>query len=181
MVLGAAFGMMTVAAYSQAQAGPAVVPPEGIKWDQDSETMVVSYRDIWGEFTNQDPTPLIQIFGDGRVLVHYAVYTPKAGEYELWLQPTELRNLLSSLLTKGLATFEPEAVRSLKSSENRRRREAALAARRSPELFMVADDSTSVFELNLTSYQPEGEAETSGEAQTPSAAQTSGEVRRSIS
>ncbi len=161
VVLVTVFGMMTIAAPSQAQIDPAAVRPAGVSWDP--EALLVSYRDIWAELADQDPTPLIRIFGDGRVLVHYPVYTPKAGEYELWLQPTELENLLLSLLAKGLATFEPETVESLKRSEERRRWEVALDAKELPELFMVADDSTSVFELQLTGYQPAGTASSSGE------------------
>ena len=161
VVLVAVFAMMTTAAYSWAQTGPSVVRPAGVSWDP--EALLVSYRDIWAEFADQDPTPLIRIFGDGRVLVHYPVYTPKAGEYELWLQSTELENLLMSLVAKGLVTFEPEAVENLKRSEERRRWEIALDANKLPELFKVADDSTSVFELHLTSYRPAGTAPTSGE------------------
>ena len=42
-------------------------------------------------------------------------------------------------------------------------REAVLDAGEMPELFMVADDSTSVFELHLTYYQPAGAALAVGE------------------
>lgn len=157
-VLFATLGVMLTTMYSRAQIGSA----PGVNWDPDPTALLFSYRDIWPELANQDPTPLISIFGDGRVLVHYPVYTPKAGEYELWLQPLELKNLLLSLLAKGVATFEPEAVQRLKSSEERQRREVAVGAG-SPEVFMVVGDSTSVFELHLTGYQPAGSALISGE------------------
>ena len=162
VVLAAAFGMIT-AAHSQAQTGSTALNEAGVSWDPDPEAVLVSYRDIWAELANQDPTPLIRIFGDGRVLAHYPVYTPKAGEYELRLPLPELENLLLSLLAKGLATLEPEAVERLKALEEQRGWEAALAADRSPEIFLVADDSTSVFELHLTGYRPAGAALTSGE------------------
>ncbi len=164
-VLIAAFGLTTAAETSQAQVDPAVVRPADISWNQDPEALLVSYRDVWAELANQDPTALIRIFGDGRVLGHNGIYTPRAGEYELWLQPAELESLLGSLLAKGLASFQPEAVEGLKWSEEQRRWEAALDAGRSPELFMVADDSTSVFELHLTDYRPAGAARASGEVQ----------------
>lgn len=157
-VLFATLGVMLTTMYSRAQIGSA----PGVNWDPDPTALLFSYRDIWPELANQDPTPLISIFGDGRVLVHYPVYTPKAGEYELWLQPPELENLLLSLLAKGVASFEPEAVKSLKSSEEQQRREVAVEVG-SPELFMVVGDSTSVFELHLTGYQPAGTALISSE------------------
>lgn len=156
-------GMLISVATSQAQSGSAAVHPADVNWEQDPETLLISYREIWGEFANQDPTPLIRIFGDGRVRVHYPVYTPKAGEYELWLQPMELEILLLSMVTKGLPTFEPKAVESLKIAEERRRWESALDAGKSPEVFMVADDSTSVFELHLSDYSAAGLAQPSGE------------------
>ncbi len=164
MVLVAALGTITATAHSKERIDSAAVRPANISWEKDSEALLVSYRDIWAQLANQDPIPLIRIFGDGRVLIHYPVYTPKAGEYELWLQPAELERL-GSLLAKGLATFQPQAVESLKRLAEQRRWQAALDAGRSPELFMVADDSTSVFELHLTDYPPAGAARASGEVQ----------------
>ena len=148
--LVATFGAITLAASSLAEIGSAAAPPAHFAWNRDPAAVVVSYREIWGELAEQDPTPLIRVFGDGRVLIHHPVYTSKAGNYEMWLQPAELENLLSSLLANGLATFEPRTVESLKQSKEQGRLKAALAARKPTEVFMVADDSTSVFELNLT-------------------------------
>ncbi len=154
----AVFLALAIAASAAAQ-----TPLASFSWDESAETVVVSYRDVWAELANQDPTPLIRIFGDGRVVVHHPDYTPRAGEYELQLRPAELESLLASLLDKGLATVEPEALHRSKASVERSRWQAALAADRSPELFMVADDSTSVFELHLTGYRPAGSATPTGE------------------
>jgi len=159
-----ACSVMVTATLSLAQTGSA----PSVIWDSDPDTLLVSYRDVWAELANQDPTPLIRIFGDGRVLVHYPVYTPKAGEYELRLGPQELESLLTSMAAKGLATVDLQAAQGLKSSEEQLLRSAARDAARSeellgvpvrdrtPELFMVADDSTTVFELHLTGYRPAG-------------------------
>ena len=104
--LVAVFGMTGVGAMSHAQIGSSTVSPTAsstpsptasavvnvasLSWDPAPDALLVSYREIWGEFANQDPTPLIRLFGDGRVLIHYPVYSPKAGEYALWLHPDEL-------------------------------------------------------------------------------------------
>jgi len=168
VVLVVFFSMMSTLTHSQMNA-TAINPVASVSWDSNPETLLVSYRDIWGEFANQDPTPLIRIYGDGRVLVHYPVYTPKAGEYELWLQVTELEDLLLSLLAKGGATFEPSLVRREKQLEELSLQQAVLDAGEMPELFMVADDSTSVFEFHLQSYQAAG------------ALAPMGEINRSIS
>lgn len=148
--LVATLGAITLAAYSVAEIDSAAAPPANFAWNHDPGAVVVSYRENWGELAEQDATPLIRVFGDGRVLVHHPDYTKKAGDYELWLLPEELENLLSSLLANGLATFEPRAVKDLKQSRDRIRVEAASKAQQPAEVFMVADASTSVFELNLT-------------------------------
>lgn len=88
-----------------------------MSWDEAPNALLVSYRDIWSAMADQDPIPLIRVFGDGRVLIHYPAYTPKARDYELQLQPQELENLLRSLLGQGLATFDADAVIRLKSAE----------------------------------------------------------------
>ncbi len=162
MVLLVTLGMISTLTYAQVESSAATFPAS-VSWDQSPKALLVSYRDIWGEFANQDPTPLIRVFGDGRVLVHYPVYTPRAGEYELWLQTTELEDLLLSLMAKGVATFEPLAAKRSKQLEELSLQEAVLDAGETPELFMVADDSTSVFELHLQDYQVVGAATTSGE------------------
>ncbi len=146
----ATFGAITLVAPSLAEIDSSAVPPAHFAWNRDPAVVVVSYREIWGEFANQDPTPLIRVFGDGRVLVHHPSYTSKAGDYEMWLHAAELENLLSSLLANGLATFETRAVENLKRSKEQGRMKAALAAQKPAEIFVVADESISVFELNLT-------------------------------
>ncbi len=88
-----------------------------MSWDEAPNALLVSYRDIWSAMADQDPIPLIRVFGDGRVLIHYPAYTPKARVYELQLQPQELEDLLRSLLGQGLATFDADAVIRLKSAE----------------------------------------------------------------
>lgn len=158
LALVATFGVIIPAAYSLEEIGSAAAPPAHFAWNRDPAAVVVSYREIWGELAEQDPTPLIRVFGDGRVLVHHPAYTKKAGDYEVFLQPAELESLLSSLLAKGLATIEPREAESLKQSKEQGRLNAAMAATKPTQIFMVADDSTSVFELNLT-------AVSSGEAQ----------------
>ncbi len=142
----------------------------GASWDAEPDAVLVSYKDVWAEFRDQDPTPLLRVFGDGRVLVHYPAYSPKAGQYALQLAPQELDSLMTSLLSKGLATVDLEALRTTKAAEEQRLRYAARdaarvealrgvpMAERTPELFMVADDSTAVFEIHLSNYRPAGNA-----------------------
>lgn len=148
--LVAIFGVISLAAHSHAEVGSAAAPPAHFSWNRDPGAVVVSYREIWGELAEQDPVPLIRVFGDGRILVHHPVYTHQAGDYEMWLQPTELEDLLSSLLAKGLATFEPSVVNDRKQTQQQARLNTALAAKKPTVVYTVADATISVFELNLT-------------------------------
>jgi hypothetical protein len=162
MVAVVILSLISTVTYPKSKDSSAVLPVT-VSWDPSPKALLVSYRDIWGGFSNQDPVPLIRIYGDGRVLVHHADYTPRAGEYELWLQTTELEDLLLSLLSKGIATFKPSAVQRSKQLEELSLQEAVLNAGEAPELFMVADDSTSVFEIHIQGYQVAGSALTMGE------------------
>ncbi|MCH7667481.1 MAG: hypothetical protein IH936_16330 [Acidobacteria bacterium] len=153
-LLASAFSLGLATARADLDLGGAV-----ITYDHSPETLLVSFRELIGELAEQDPIPLIQIFGDGRVLVHYPDYLQHAGDYELRLGRGELEALLQSLVAKGLATFDSKAVRSEKQAEMSRRRNEALeglATGERPTFFFVADDSVSVFELNLEGYRPPG-------------------------
>ena len=48
-----------------------------------------------------DDTPLLRIYGDGRVLVHFPVYMRRAGDYGLRLDSTELDGLLQTFVQGG--------------------------------------------------------------------------------
>ena len=127
-----------------------------VTYDESPQTVVVSFREILGELAEQDPAPLIRIFGDGRVLAHYPEYMQEAGDYELRLSTEDLRAKIRSLVAKGLVTFDSDRVREQKRAELARRQTEALSRGESPRFFFVADDSISVFELNLESYRSPG-------------------------
>ena len=44
-----------------------------------------------------DLTPLVRIYGGGRVVVHFPAYMPAAGDYETNIDPDELRGLLRAV------------------------------------------------------------------------------------
>jgi hypothetical protein len=47
-------------------------PKASIEYSRDLRTVLISFREIFPEFADQDPTPLIRIYGDGRVVVFHA-------------------------------------------------------------------------------------------------------------
>ncbi len=74
----------------------------------DPGVVIISYSETPLMLGNPDLTPRIQVFGDGRVQVHYPVYMKKAGDYELYLSPEEIQQLLQVL--SGVFSFDPVAV-----------------------------------------------------------------------
>ena len=60
---------------------------------------------------DEDPTPLLRVYGDGLVRIHFPVYMTRAGDYTLQLDPSELQDLVGSFVDGGLMDFSPEAPR----------------------------------------------------------------------
>ena len=106
------------------------------------------------EFADQDPTPLVRVYGDGRVEVYFAAYMKRAGRYELRLSAAELETLLLELTPVLLAFDEAEVETQRRGAEAVLRAEAV--ERGGPSLFHVTDAETSVFHLNVDSYRPPG-------------------------
>ena len=59
----------------------------------------------------------MQIYGDGRVHLHYPVYMQRSGDYELELGNLELRQLLLSLAETGAMDFDAQNVGQLRQLE----------------------------------------------------------------
>jgi hypothetical protein len=116
---------------------------------------VVTFTEIPAELEDADPGPTMTIYGDGRATVHYPRYMVRRGDYEIRLSPAELDALVASLVRKGLADFDREAVLARKQAASASR--AALSAvTGAPALSAVADASTTVIELHLERSRPAG-------------------------
>jgi hypothetical protein len=129
-------------------------PKATIEYSQDPGTVLVSFREVLTEFADQDPTPLIRIYGDGRVVVFHAAYMKQAGQYEMMMSRTELEALLLQL-TPVLMDFNNEDVQSQKKAAD----ELLWAAATDPEdlvLFHDSDADISVFHMNIDAYLPGG-------------------------
>ena len=98
------------------------------KYPEDPDFCVVELRYVLPLIGDQDPTPLLRIYGDGRVRVHYPTYMKKAGDYELRLTSGEVKKILSTCAEKGVMTFDPHDIqRQMEEADARQR------ARRSAE------------------------------------------------
>jgi len=119
------------------------------EYPRDANYVVIEFSQSQDMILNVDPIPLLRIFGDGRVLVHYPVYMKRAGDYEMRLTDAQLQLLLSSLELKGILTFNLNKISELKKiSENKLRFSANNKIQT-----IRSDDARSKFKVKLTSYQ----------------------------
>ncbi len=144
--------------------GAAASPPAPaeVLFSSAPTTLLVSLAEVNGELAEEDPAPMVRIYGDGTVRVHRPDYVRYPGDYELRLDDAELRRLLA-LVAAAVTGFEPRTVQyRIREAETARHLEA-LSAGRSPVLYAVEDDSITVLELHLLGYGPAGGTRTSGE------------------
>ena len=64
---------------------------------QSSADLVLEYGHIHHMLAEQDSLPLLRIYADGLVKVHYPAYMSRAGDYELLLSRAELMTLLNQI------------------------------------------------------------------------------------
>ncbi|MCP3956525.1 MAG: hypothetical protein GY719_01595 [bacterium] len=130
-------------------------PAPNLEYSPDPGTVVVQYTHIHHMLAQRDPQPLMRIYGDGRVRVHYPVYSPDAGDYELRLTPRELRELLHGLAGDGIMDFDQSAAR-------QQRQQAVAAERAAGRLHYVSDATETVIGVRLEAYGPAGADEAPG-------------------
>ena len=122
-------------------------------WDlgfsTDSNQVVLSFTYIHHMLAEPDPVPLMRIYGDGRVHIHYPVYMQRSGDYELQLAPLELRQLLLSVAETGAIDFRAEDVDQLRREERKRLEKQGV-------LFHISDTTEMVMELHLAWYEAPG-------------------------
>ncbi len=94
-----------------------------------------------------DPEPLLRVYGNGRVHVHYPVYMKKAGDYELQLSIPELDALIRELANDGIIDFDKsKALGHRKQLEDQQRASTGM-------LYHISDDTTTVINIRLEEYQ----------------------------
>lgn len=153
-VLGLVLAMPVLvlsAASSHGQDTPAIA------FSQDGGKVIIQMTRVLGEFRG-DGVPVLRVYGDGTVRVHFPVGMRKAGDYTMRLTAAQLKELLNSLALKGVLDFDSEAVR----AEVRAVRAKARAADANSLLRSVSDKTLTHIEVNLASYK----AANAGSAET---------------
>ncbi len=112
---------------------------------------IISFREIFPEFADQDSTPLLRIYGDGRVIVHHPTYMKFAGQYEMHLSPQELDELVYQL-TSALNNFKINEIKRQKAEADIK---YVNSLTRIEDLVVTveSDPEISVFNLNIESIQ----------------------------
>jgi len=143
--VGALVGALICAAWFAA-VSPAAAQRPTIELPANADTVVLEYTTVHHMLAEQDPEPLLRIFADGRVRVHYPVYMAKAGDYEARISAAELRGLLLYLAADGVLEFDPSATREQRAI-------AAAAERSAGRLHHVSDVTETLIEIRLGSYR----------------------------
>jgi hypothetical protein len=125
-----------------------------IEYSRDPTTVLVSFREILPEFADQDPTPLVRIYGDGRVVIYHPAYMKQAGQYEMMMSPRELEDLLLQL-TPALINFDEKEVEMQKKASDKLLL-ASASDWNEVTLLHDSDAEISVFQINIEAYQAEG-------------------------
>lgn len=130
--------LVTLFAAGVAFSTPPAVPP--VAYDPDPTAVVVSFRETLGEVADADRGPSLEVFGDGRVAVHYPHYMTRAGDWTARLTSDALQALLRSLVDRGILTFDDATARANLAQAHTTRRSAA--RRGKSTLFEASDPST---------------------------------------
>lgn len=143
-ILTVCFTALAVPALASAQGAPAADYP------RDPRSLVLEYAQIYEALGVADEPSRLRLFGDGRVEVHVPRFLPRAGDYELYLAPSEVRSLLARLVEHGVLDFDAGRVRSLRD-----RARAARLEREGTEVYPVSETRMEL-EVRLVSYTPPG-------------------------
>jgi len=121
-------------------------PVPTFDYPRDPAYLVLQYTHTYDMIENQDTTPFMRVYGDGRVLIHYPAYMKRAGDYQLQLSDAELQNLLTTLDNAGLLSLTAQAGESVQSQIN------ATAAGQA--LHEVSDDTKTIIETHVSRISP---------------------------
>lgn len=146
ILLFVAFSAFLAATVHAANGTPASLQPI-FHFAAADDMPVIEYTLDHHMLAQRDPTPLLRVYGSGRVQVHFPVYMKKAGDYEMQLSRAELNALLRMLADKGVMDFDAAAIG--------QERQQLVSARRAAtgELFHVSDATDTVINIKLKQYQ----------------------------
>lgn len=117
-----------VIAWAKSQTSP-------LMYDTSPTALVLQYTETHTGLAQNDPTPRLRVYGDGRMLVYFPPYMKRSGTYETYLTPAELDALLQTLLEQGVMDFDTRSIQ-------RAVQESRVRARTSTSSFFAVSDPT---------------------------------------
>ena len=135
--------------HAQTVSGKAIV-----EYSRDPATLLVSLTELPSEVGSGEPGYSVEIHADGRVAVHFPRTSKRGGDYALTLDPSELEQLMRSLVAKRFVEFDAPEVRAKQRSLAAVRRAAIARGEVSRDYPRISDPSTIVIELRLDAYRP---------------------------
>jgi len=118
-----------------------------IQYSSSSAQPVIEYTLVHSLLVDNDPVPLLRVYGDGRVEVHRPVYMKNAGDFAMQLTPTELNVLLQSLATDGIMDFDAATTRTERQQLDAQQRSLT------GKLYAVSDATDTVITVRLGAYR----------------------------
>lgn len=143
--------------------GAASATAQSVDYDRSGESVVLRYQEVIGGLAAEDPGPRVEVFGDGRVLVHYPDYMKQAGTYETRISPAEVDALIAEAVAGGVVDFDRAAT---EAAVNEAQAQQRLRKRASGETILidVSDPSTTVIEATVIPVGGKRAAKTVGSA-----------------
>jgi len=86
----------------------------------DSDALIIEYDNRSNGIINSDVTPLLQVFGDGKIVVTQPWHRKAQGIYEGQLEQQEFHQLLNQLVLFDVFDHRPDFIESRAKSETRR-------------------------------------------------------------
>lgn len=88
----------------------AILASDNLSYDTSPDSLIFSYHVIPSELIEQDQTPRIRIYGDGKALIHYSKVYKKAGSYRLKLTNSEMQEIMQLVSDNGILNFDKQTV-----------------------------------------------------------------------
>ena len=70
------------------------------------DPILIEYHRYSSKLAERDPTPLVRLYGSGKLLVHFPHYMKRAGDYQTTLTQEEVDQLMDTLRSAGFVGAE---------------------------------------------------------------------------
>ena len=119
----------------------------GFALPANSSKPIIEYRRQYSMLADQDKQPLLQVFADGRVHVHFPAYMKKSGDYQYQLSRAELVALIRKLSSQGVMDFDSAKATREKQLHDQKMRVST------GELHYISDSVETELVVRLQDYQ----------------------------